>query len=247
MKTLALYSIKGGVGKTAAAVNLSWLSSGPQSPVLLCDLDPQGASSFYFRIRASKKFTGEKFLKGSKKIIENIRATDFENLDLLPSDFSFRNLDLELSEEKKPLRKLRKNLLEVGENYRYLIFDCPPNLTLLSESVFSASDVIIVPVIPTILSMRTYDQLTGFFKANGLDTTKILAFFSMVEIKKKMHRDIVAEINGRPGFLNSMIPYSSDIEKMGIYRTPLGAVHPGSPASRAYLALWEEVRSRIGD
>ncbi|NTU97811.1 MAG: ParA family protein [Chlorobiaceae bacterium] len=245
MKTLALYSIKGGVGKTAAAVNLSWLSSGPDSPVLLCDLDPQGASSYYFRVRASKKFTGEKFLRGHKKIYDNIRATDFENLDLLPSDFSFRNLDIELSEEKKPLRKLRKNLLEIGENYRHLIFDCPPNLTLLSESVFSASDIILVPVIPTTLSIRTYNQLTGFFESNGLESSKILAFFSMVEMKKKMHRDIVTELQGTPGFLRSMIPYSSDIEKMGIYRSPLTALRPASPSSKAYLALWEELRSRM--
>jgi chromosome partitioning protein len=247
MKTAAVYSIKGGVGKTAAAVNLSWLSSGPNSPVLLCDLDPQGASSYYFRVRPSKKFSGEKFLKGQKNIYANIKATDFENLDLLPSDFSFRNLDLELSEVKKPLRKLRKNLLDVGENYRYLFFDCPPNLTLLSESVFSASDVILVPVIPTTLSIRTYNQLTGFFEANGLDTAKILAFFSMVEIKKKMHRDIITEMQGLPGFLRSMIPYSSDIEKMGIYRSPLCAVHPAAPSSRAYLALWEELCSRMGE
>jgi cellulose biosynthesis protein BcsQ len=245
MKTLALYSIKGGVGKTAAAVNLSWLSSGPDSPVLLCDLDPQGASSYYFRVRASKKFTGEKFLRGYKKINENIRATDFENLDLLASDFSFRNLDLELSGEKKPLRKFRKNLLEAAENYRFLFYDCPPNLTLLSESVFSASDVILVPVVPTTLSIRTYNQLTGFFESNGLESSKILAFFSMVEMKKKMHRDVISEHEGTQGFLRSMIPYSSDIEKMGIYRAPIAAVRPGSPSSRAYLALWEELRSRM--
>ncbi|NTV98226.1 MAG: ParA family protein [Chlorobiaceae bacterium] len=247
MKTVALYSIKGGVGKTAAAVNLSWLSSGPHSPVLLCDLDPQGASSFYFRIRASKKFTGEKFLKGYKKICGNIKATDFENLDLLPSDFSFRNLDIELSEEKKPMRKLRKNLLEIGENYRYLFFDCPPNLTLLSESVFSASDVILVPVIPTTLSIRTYNQLLRFFESNRLDTSKILAFFSMVESKKKMHRDMIAQLQEIPGFLHSTIPYSTDIEKMGIYRAPLNAVRPSSSSSKAYLALWEELRSRMGE
>jgi chromosome partitioning protein len=246
MKSVALYSIKGGVGKTAAAVNLSYLSaSGTGQQTLVCDLDPQGASSFYFRIKASKKFTGEKFLKGSKKIFSNIKATDYENLDLLPSDFSYRNLDLDLSEEKKPLKKLRKNLEELGENYRYVFFDCPPNLTLLSESVFAASDLILVPVIPTTLSIRTYFQLTGFFEANNLDSSKIFAFFSMVEKKKTMHRDIIAEYAAAKGFLSSMVPYSSDIEKMGIYRSPVPAILPHSQSAAAYRELWQDLLSTL--
>ena len=176
MKTIALYSIKGGVGKTAAAVNLSYLSSLTSQPTLICDLDPQGASSYYFRITASKKYNSDQFLKGNKKIYRNIKATDFENLDLLPSDFSYRNLDIELSEEKKPQKKLKKNLEELSEEYHYLFFDCPPNLTLLSESVFAASDLILVPLIPTTLSMRTYFQLQDFFKENKLEAQKYAHF-----------------------------------------------------------------------
>jgi chromosome partitioning protein len=245
MKTIALYSIKGGVGKTAAAVNLSYLASRLSQPTLICDLDPQGASSYYFRITASKKYNSDKFLKGNKKIYRNIKATDFENLDLLPSDFSYRNLDIELSEEKKPQKKLKKNLEELGEEYRFVFFDCPPNLTLLSESVFAASDLILVPLIPTTLSIRTYLQLTDFFKANKLDSSKIHPFFSMVEKQKKLHRDIIDEFRHTPGFLTESIPYNSEIEKMGIYRAPLNAVLPNSAASKAYHKLWEELHSYL--
>ena len=245
MKTIALYSIKGGVGKTAAAVNLSYLSSLLSQPTLICDLDPQGASSYYFRITASKKYNSDKFLKGNKKIYHNIKATDFENLDLLPSDFSYRNLDIELSEEKKPQKKLRKNLEELSEDYQYLFFDCPPNLTLLSESVFAASDLILVPLIPTTLSMRTYIQLKDFFEANKLDSSKIHPFFSMVEKQKKLHRDIILEFGNGPEFITQSIPYNSEVEKMGLYRAPLNAVLPNAPASKAYRNLWEELRSHL--
>lgn len=246
MKTIALYSIKGGVGKTAAAVNLAWLASRNSSSTLLCDLDPQGASSFYFRITASSRYSSEKFLKGAGKIYRHIRATDFEHLDLLPSDLSYRNLDIELSEEKNPKKKLKKNLADLGEEYRYLFFDCPPNLTLLSESVFAASDIILVPLIPTTLSVRTYYQLVRFFEDNGLDTSKIRAFFSMEEHRKTMHREIIEQIGKEPGFLSATIPYSSEVEKMGIYRAPLNAVKPGFSAAQAYLRLWEELNGSIG-
>ncbi|NTW70151.1 MAG: ParA family protein [Chlorobiaceae bacterium] len=245
MKTIALYSIKGGVGKTAAAVNLSYLASLNSPPTLICDLDPQGASSYYFRIAASKKYNSEKFLKGSNKIYSNIKATDFDQLDLLPSDFSYRNLDIELSEEKNPKKKLRKNIKELSEEYQVIFFDCPPNLTLLSESVFAASDLILVPLIPTTLSIRTYNQLKEFFDAHNLDSSRIRAFFTMVEQQKKMHRDIITEFRDSPDILAQTIPYSSAVEKMGLYRAPVNAVLPNTPASKAYSKLWEELKGHL--
>jgi cellulose biosynthesis protein BcsQ len=245
MKTIALYSIKGGVGKTAAAVNLSYLAAQENLPTLICDLDPQGASSYYFRITASEKFNSNKFLKGSKKIYHHIKATDFDHLDLLPSDITYRNLDIELSEEKSPKKKLRKNISDLSEEYEYLFFDCPPNLTLLSESVFAASDIILVPLIPTILSIRTFDQLRTFFDDNRLDTSKIRAFFSMEEKRKTMHRDIISQFSDNPKVLSNTIPYNSEVEKMGIYRAPLNAVRPDSAAAKAYKELWNELKTTI--
>jgi chromosome partitioning protein len=245
MKTIALYSIKGGVGKTAAAVNLSYLASLDSSQTLICDLDPQGASSYYFRISASGKYNSDKFLKGCKKIYRHIKATDFEHLDLLPSDISYRNLDIDLSDEKKPKKMLRKNLADLSDAYEYLFLDCPPNLTLLSESVFAASDIILVPMIPTTLSVRTFEQLTGFFDDNDLDTGKIRAFFSMEEKRKTMHREIIEQFGSARGMFSGSIPYNSEIEKMGIYRAPINAVRPDSAAAAAYRGLWNELRGAI--
>lgn len=246
MKTIALYSIKGGVGKTAAAVNLSYLASrDSSSPTLICDLDPQGASSYYFRITAREKFNSTRFLQGSKKMYRNIKATDYDRLDLLPSDFSYRNLDLELLDEKKPQKKLRKNIGEFSEEYRYVFFDCSPNLTLFSESIFAAADIILVPVIPTTLSIRTYEQLRTFFTESSIDASKIRAFFTMVERRKSLHRDIIDSYANTPGFLQESIPYNSEVEKMGLYRAPLNAVMPSSVASKAYCRLWDELRMKI--
>ncbi len=246
MKTIALYSIKGGVGKTAAAVNLSHLASLRPASTLICDLDPQGASSFYFRITAAESYNSSKFLKGSRKISRHIKATDFENLDLLASDLSYRNLDIDLSDEKNPRKKLRKNLAELEDAYDYLFFDCPPNLTLLSESVFAAADLILVPLIPTTLSVRTYDQLRAFFDDNNLDTAKIRAFFSMEEKRKSMHKEITSMLRRNPDILEQSIPYTSEIEKMGLYRAPLTAIRPDSAAAGAYGNLWHEVRELLG-
>jgi len=110
MKIFGIYNIKGGVGKTAAAVNLSYLASLDERNTLICDLDPQSSSTFYFRVKPKLKKGAKTILKNEKQIEKSIKATDFDNLDLLPSDFSLRNLDIELDHINKSRKKLSKNL-----------------------------------------------------------------------------------------------------------------------------------------
>ena len=136
MKILASYNIKGGVGKTAAAVNLSWLSARSGNRTLVWDLDPQGAATFYFRIKPKVKGGGRGLVSGRRELDDLIKATDFDNLDLLPADFSYRSLDLLLDQEKKPTRRLRKILKPLAQHYDVLLLDCPPSISLVSEAVF---------------------------------------------------------------------------------------------------------------
>ena len=243
MKTISLYSMKGGVGKTATAVNLAYLSAVEGNKTLLCDLDPQGASSYYFRIKASKKFNTTKFLKGGRNIEKNIKGSDYDNLDLLPSKLSYRNLDLELDSLKHSKKKLNNIFKEVEDDYTFLFLDCPPGISLISENVFYASDLILVPLIPTTLSVRTYIKLLKFFKKNDFDATKIRPFFSMVEIRKTMHQETISRMRKKiDHFLHAQIPYRSDVEKMGIRRQPVPEFEPYSLATQAYKSLWGEVK-----
>lgn len=244
MKILAFYNIKGGVGKTASCVNLAYLAAAERAPTLLCDLDPQGSASYYFRISASPKFDSRKFLKGGRKIAKNIKGTDFEHLDLLPSDLSFRHLDILLDDRKRSRRRLGELLRPLADQYRYIFLDCPPNITLMSENVFLAADCIFVPVIPTVLSVRTLEQLQVFFREGGYDHRRLWAFFSMVEKRKGMHRHFLADPElTMPRRLQTAIPYLSEIEKMGFYRQPLTHHRPASPGSAAYRALWGEMQA----
>ena len=100
MKTLACYNIKGGVGKTAAAVNLAYLAAQCGLRTLVWDLDPQAAATFYLRVKPKVKGSG-KVLKGKRDLDDVIKGSDFPLLDLLPADFSYRNMDLRLEDAKK--------------------------------------------------------------------------------------------------------------------------------------------------
>jgi chromosome partitioning protein len=246
MNVLAVYSIKGGVGKTASAVNLAYTASRDGHRVLVWDLDPQGASSYYFRIKPKIKGGSKDLIAGKRELDGLIKGTDFDNLDLLPSDFSFRNLDLVLDAKKKPTKQLKKRLKPLAAEYDFIFLDCPPNISLLSEAVFEAADILLSPIIPTTLSIRTFEQLEQFIKDNGLNELELMPFFSMVEKRKKMHRDIMASLAvSHPEILAAAIPYASDIERMGLERMPLGGYLKTGSALAAYNALWREIQARI--
>jgi chromosome partitioning protein len=246
MKILALYSIKGGVGKTSSAVNLAFNSAKGGYRTLVWDLDPQGASSYYFRIKPKIKGGSKELMAGKREMDTLIKGTDFENLDLIPADFSYRNLDLLLDDKKKPTRQLKKRLQPLASDYDFIFLDCPPSISLLSEAVFEAADLLLSPIIPTTLSLRTLAQLKEFIAGHDLNNTRIVPFFSMVDSRKKMHKDIMREVQADyPELLKTAIPYASDIERMGLERKPLVAYSGKSRSAVAYRELWQEILTRI--
>ena len=191
---LATYNIKGGVGKTSAAVNLAYLAAQEGARTLLWDLDPQGASTYLFRVKPKVKGGGRALVRGKRDISIPIKGTDHERLDLLPADFSYRHLDLELDATKRPTRRLARLLAPLRPDYDYIFLDCPPSISLLSESVFEAADALLVPVIPATLSSRTFAQLE---RVVG-DETVLLVFFSMVDGRKRLHREVMEQLAETP-------------------------------------------------
>jgi len=248
VRVLATYNIKGGVGKTATAVNLAFLAARSGTRTLVWDLDPQGATSFYFRIKARIKGGGKKLVQGDTDLDARLKATDYPGLDLLPADFSYRHLDLELDHTKNPVKQIARVLKPLAKDYELLIIDCAPSISLVSESVFRASDVLLVPTIPTPLSLRTLLQLLKSLQ--GLDTKRlgIYPFFCMVDRRKSLHRN-TAELQAEIPipFLETQIPYSSLVEQMGTRRAPLHTFARSSKPGKAYEDLWQEVRRWLRD
>jgi chromosome partitioning protein len=245
MRIIATYNIKGGVGKTSTAVNLSYLAARDGLRVLLADLDPQAAASYLLRIRPRVKGGGKALIQGSRDLDAAIKGTDFENLDLLPADFTFRNLDLLLDATKKPTQRLARLLRPLGTLYDLIFLDCPPGISLLSESVLHAADTVLVPIIPTTLSVRTLDQLTDFISGFDGQRPEVLAFCSMIDRRKRLHKEIAERLPAeRKDVATTAIPALSMIERMAVERAPVAAFAPRSAAARAYAALWAEVCAR---
>ncbi len=239
---LATYNIKGGVGKTSAAANLAYLAAREGSRVLLWDLDPQGASTYLFRVKPKVRGGGRRLVRGKSEVSELIKGTDFERLDLLPADFSYRHMDLALDATKRPMRRIARVLAPLRDDYNWVFLDCPPSISLVSESVFQAADALLVPLIPATLSSRTFGQLCEVVRGGP----EVLAFFSMVDGRKRLHREVMASLRAEyPSILDAVIPAAADIERMGAARTVLAEFAPRGRAAAAYEALWADVRARI--
>lgn len=246
MRVVSCYSIKGGVGKTATSVNMAYMAAESGMRTLLIDLDPQGASSFYFRVKPSKKQQGKRFINASQSLLKQIKASDFENLDIIPAHLSFRNFDALLSQLKKSNKRLNKTFSKLADEYDLVILDCPPTISYLSEAVFTASDIIFVPVIPTTLSERTYEQLLEFFNKKDYPKKRIVPFFTMVQPQKSLHKNTMQTMQDRYSrFLKTAIPFSVDVESMGEHRAPVAVFARYRPANKAYQSLWLEMLKKI--
>jgi len=245
MIVFGIYNIKGGVGKTAASVNLSYLSSLDGNKTLLWDLDPQGSSSFYYDKKLRNDASLKKIITGKIELRDMIIDTDYRKLHIIPSDFSYRHIDTILDQVKKSKKRIKEALKDLKNDYDVVFLDCPPGISILAENIFHACDYILVPTVPTPLCLRTYEQIISFLEDEELNTSAVIPFFSMVEVRKSVHQNMMKELTSKmPNLCSSVIPFMADIEKMGIYRKPLADFVPNSKAASSFKALWKEIKKK---
>jgi chromosome partitioning protein len=245
LKTIALFNIKGGVGKTTSAVNLAYLAAQAGMRTVLWDLDPQGCAGWYLGVNDDElEKRAAKLIEGKLPPAELRVPTRHENLAVIPSDFSVRKLDILLAEQSN--KSFKALLKAVGEGQDLVILDCAPALSSTAEQIFNAVDLLLVPMIPTPLSQRAYEQLKEFLDQKKWSDLKVVPFFTQVDRRRKLQSEVIEQRKKLfPESLKTYIPYASALEQMGVHRAPISVFSSSSPSGLSYWLLWAEVKKLL--
>ena len=242
MAVIAIYSVKGGVGKTTIAANLAWFSSQvSRRKTLLWDLDAAGGAGFIYGIDPGKKARADGLFGRDVPPDDVIEKTNYDRLHLLPADESLRDLDGVLARigKKKRLARMAEDL---SRKYDRIILDCPPVLNEISAQVVRAADCVIVPLPPSPLSTRAFELVTQEIKRHAKVHPPILPVLSMLDRRRNLHRDAAAQHKGWP-----IIPLASAVEQCAVRQEPVGAFAPLSPAARGFRQLWTAIERKLAE
>lgn len=241
-KVIAVYSTKGGVGKTTTAVNLAWQAASEGSAVLVWDLDPQAAATWLLQVKPRLRGGADALVRGKKPAHKAVRASPYERIDVLPADDSYRDLDIALDAAKKSSSRVSDALKPLRKDYDVIILDCPPGASLVAENAVRAADVVALPLVPSPLGLRSLDQVRGILKDAGRKVA-LVGFLSQVDRRKRAHREAVTGLpKEHKEVADVAIGASVVIERMGEQRAPVGAYAPTSDAAASFAALWDRVR-----
>ena len=240
MAIIAVWSVKGGVGKTTLAANLAWVSASvTKRNTLLWDLDATGGAAFLLGVQPIPHHSARSAFAPDVKVGTLIQPTAYPRLSVLPADETIRSVELQLEELEK-----NERLATVAEKFerefQRIVLDCPPVLNELSAQIVRAADILIVPLPPSPLSTRAFELVVQEVKRTVKRHPPILPVLSMLDMCRTLHPQAREANSGWPA-----VPLASALEQSAVRREPVGAFAPSSSAAKAIDGFWAAVERRL--
>lgn len=253
---ISLFNQKGGIGKSTSAVNIAAIIASTDKKVLLVDMDSQASSTICVGVNDEElDSTIFDLLKNRKATKEDINKiiihTEFDNLDILPSNIELSNADIELSSYMNRESLLKGVLSKIKDEYDYIFIDNPPNLGLLSVNSLSCSDFLIIPVSPAFLSIKGIKHLLNTFtliKENVNPNLEIMGvLITMFDSRKNIAKDIRKKLESvfTNQIFDTVIRVNSQIESSQDVQKPIIYYNQRCNAFEDYVAVSQEIMDFI--
>lgn len=254
MHVVGVYLPKGGVGKTAIAVNLAHAAAQAGERVLLVDLDPQGAAAWLLGCAPGRQGVAGLLAAPVSGALRHavtadsaasaVQASAWPRLHVLPMDLDARHLEADLAQLDHPRRRLRRLLAGAARDYDRIVLDCAPSMALLADAVLKAADALLVPLVPSHLSLAAWGRLQALC-AERAPALPLWPVFSMVDRRRALHRELVTAFSrAHPDLMPVYLPSAAAVERMGEHRAPVATFAGGSPAARAFAELYRCLAAR---
>lgn len=250
---ISVVNQKGGVGKTTTSVNLGAYLAHLGKFVLIVDLDPQANASSAFGINY-RELSGGTYegMIGTQRVKDLIRQTDHQGLKILPASESLAGAAVELVNEMAREHKLHQALLEVRNDFDYILIDNPPSLGLLTVNGLVAADSVLIPVQAEYFALEGLGQLLNtvdLVKQSLKPELKVMgAVITMFDPRTKLSQEVFAELYRYfpDTIYRSVIPRSVKLAEAPSFGKSILGYDPDSKAAKAYERLAREFLYREG-
>jgi chromosome partitioning protein len=253
-KVIAVANQKGGVGKTTTAVNLSACLAALGQRILLFDLDPQANATSGLGLEKTEGASAYRVLLGEGGLLEKIKPTGCERLEIIPSEVDLCAADVEIARLENHLQRLTQSLKPVLDSERFdlVLIDCPPSLGILTLNAFTASDGVLVPLqceYYALEGISMMNRVLGQLREAGVNPRLDIfgVVMTMFDGRTKLSNEVVGEVRNllAEKVFVTMIPRTTRLAEAPSFGKPIIYYDKYSSGSAAYELLAQEVLARL--
>lgn len=246
-KIIAVANQKGGVGKTTTTVSISALLAKKGKKVLLVDADPQGNATSGIGLNKDAKFSVYDVLVDDVEVENTLQKTKIKNLDVCPANMNLAGAEVELVNMENREFRLKEKLVNIKQNYDYILIDCPPSLGLITLNSLSAADSVLIPVQCEYFALEGLKELLNTISLVREHMNPDLeiegAVLTMFDARTNLSNQVVKEVNRYfdNQVFHTVIPRNVRLSEAPSYGMPISVYDPRSKGARSYEKLVKEL------